>query len=222
MSGFLSAGIVGGSAVPNSRIDSFEKIQYEDKGNTLSTYYDGDLSAASRQQTSGVIDGSFAVEISVPDGSTGNSIHSDTTDGLNVYPKESKTFEVYMNISSSDTYAEFGFGLPDGDTARQNGYSVSWNGGGSTINLDEFSSGSANQLDSSSNVSGSAGDVYQFVVDYRDTDAGTISVDVINPSGTTETTLSTTDTTHSGGGFWMLSNEGSASGATTWDWWHLV
>lgn len=94
------------SAIPDSVVDNFEAILYEDEGNTLSDYYSGDVSEYTRQTTT-VFEGSYALECSVPgDGST-FIMRSYEGDGLN-YPSEGDTFSYWIRCDASNAGAYSG------------------------------------------------------------------------------------------------------------------
>ena len=87
--------------IPDSVVDNFEEALYEDKGNTLSNYYGGDLSQATRQQTT-VFEGSYALEFAA----SGDSYSISRTD-VSVGGTDTITDYVYMsstNVSDSGPF----------------------------------------------------------------------------------------------------------------------
>jgi hypothetical protein len=141
--------------IPDNVVDYFEKPLYEDKGNQLSDYYEGDLSTASRQQTT-ILEGNSS--LSVADGESGSFIGS--TKGLPNYPKQDEKFKILVQNPSSGgrIYTYFFVQSANGEA----GYRV-----GVRPELDDFilqeinSDGSTASVIDSTNVSLSTGVTYK-------------------------------------------------------------
>ena len=101
---------VGIDAIPDSVVDNFNQILYEDRDKTLSDFYTGDLSNFIRV-TSPTIDGTHSLEES--SGSTTSAIYSDPTDGLENYPEAGDNFAFFIRADSSEPFSSF-YVLGDG------------------------------------------------------------------------------------------------------------
>lgn len=102
MSFLLSAGLFGGD-IPDSVVDHFEAVLYEDEGNTLSDYYSGELSYFARQQTT-VYEGEYAVDADTPD-NAGYAITSVEGSGLPRYPTRGDRLRMAWNPDSESAPA---------------------------------------------------------------------------------------------------------------------
>jgi len=127
--GFKEAGLrgslrnvsVGASVIPDSVVDNYEQVLYEDQDKTLSDYYNEDLSAATRQ-TSTVLKGDFTLELSVPGDNGSAAIYS--ISGLPRYP--SRGDDLSLRVSYDDNVSQINFQFVFGDASSQygTGYSV--------------------------------------------------------------------------------------------------
>lgn len=82
--------IDGAGAIPDSVVDNFEEIFYEDLGKTVDDYYGGSASIT-RQTSSNVLQGSYSAQIDTPD-TNGYSIMSAYGSGLPRYPGRGDRF----------------------------------------------------------------------------------------------------------------------------------
>lgn len=182
-------------------IDNFEAILYEDKGNTLDTYYDGDLSASTRQQTT-VQEGSDALEISEGDG-TNRNLGSFDTDGLPNYPVQGDQFRCWFRTDSAQSGADADvvalvFGLQNSGDVVSDRYRVGYQGS-ENFRLGKQQGGSFSTL-AETPLTLSSNTWYEFDVVWE-TD-GTITAKVFDTSGSEVTSggISATDTSFTSGG----------------------
>jgi len=90
------------SAIPEGVVDNFEEVIYEDQNRTLSDIYDGDLTDATRQQST-VQSGSYALEVT-------NGAEIASTSGLPNYPSAGDSFDVRFYIVGNE-FHRIGFGV---------------------------------------------------------------------------------------------------------------
>jgi len=90
------------SAIPDNTVDNFEEVQYEDRGKSLSDFYTGSLSEASRVENAATaFHGDYYLELNTTASDTG--IFSYDGDGLNRYPKDGETYRMSTNPQGQDS-----------------------------------------------------------------------------------------------------------------------
>jgi len=128
---------------------------------TLEDYYDGwngssivSVDSEHFRQTGTVFEGSQALEMA----GTSNpftGIVSHKGDGLNRYPEQGETVEyrVYFENTADKSSQLMYFGVPDGDSPRDNGYLIQLSTGGDPeyLRIGKFSNGSFTELVISNN-----------------------------------------------------------------------
>jgi hypothetical protein len=102
----LSIEVTEANAIPDSVVDNFDSQLYDDTGNTLSDYYTGDLSSASRT-TEKSTSGNYSLLLD-----SGGQIIS--TSGLN-YPSQGDTYKVDFWLPTGNTAIFTLFGVQDAD-----------------------------------------------------------------------------------------------------------
>ena len=191
--------------IPDSVIDTFEEILYEDGGKTLSDYYTGDLNAFERSTDSPVQQGSYSLKCT----STSESGLYSTT-GLNRYPSRGDSFSAWVQPGGSD-YAGVLFGGSDAD----NTYILRLVGAYNNFQLSRLDNGSSNLLDTTT-AAISSGEWYQCEISFGDP---TISASLTDSNGNTLDSVSADDTTYTTTGFGWLSKDG---GTDTFDFAEIV
>jgi len=176
------------SAIPDSVVDNFEEPLYEDKNNTLTDYYDGDLSQASRQQTT-VLKDSRSLKVS-----QGGFIGS--TSGLPRYPNQDETFRIFVQNPSSGGRIYVYFFLQS--STGFGGYRVGVRPGLDDLVLQESNPNNTQSRIEKTSVSLSTGTTY--FVDTLPQSNGTITATLFDTSGTQLAQVSGTNTTYTDGG----------------------
>ena len=141
----VSTGVI---AIPDSVVDNFESILYEDQNLTLSDYYSGDLSVFERQGQT-VFNGDFALEIEGQNPGNDGSFGIFSTTGLPRYPEAGEKFNVRLRLEfSENSETRFTFGVQDSSNlynvdirSSDNRFRVFVTDGGSTTILDESTAG---------------------------------------------------------------------------------
>jgi len=193
------------SAIPDSVVDDFEEQQYEDKNNTLSDYYAGDLSKYARQ-TSVVQNGSYALEITSPDGGA-YGIASIT--GLNAYPTPGDTFRIWMRTGASDEQVRVYYAAQSA-TSFPNRYQVDLDKTNNRLGL--LVDGST--LLASESEAWSDNEWYEIEVNWDDsTSPNTHTITAFDDAGTQVAQISAQDGSYTSGGVGYQMNQGSGATA---------
>jgi hypothetical protein len=181
------------SAIPDSVVDNFEEALYEDKGNTLSDYYGGDLSGWSRQ-TGTVYEGSYALE--TPDST--NTFIAD--DGGNFEVTEGNIFSVQCYTPDSNTdFRPIAWGVQsEVNYGSRSCYEIKMDTGFPAFALFKTESGSSTILTQDVGTSIPTSEWLRIGVDWA-TD-GTLTATLYDSSGSQVTQVSATDTTFTSGG----------------------
>jgi len=88
------------TVIPDSVVDNFEEILYEDEGNSLSDYYSGSLSDYTRDTSSPVIEGDYSLK------QNGSFSVIYSTSGLPRYPGAGDTTSCYFHSNGSGVTAQ--------------------------------------------------------------------------------------------------------------------
>lgn len=193
----------------NGLIEDFNKTRYEDKGKTLSEYYNGDLSKFSRQ-TNKKQEGSHAVKLS----HNNDPFVIYNTDSLNNYPRPGDTFKCWFLTSNTSEKISILFGLQD----NNNTYEVMYDGA-LYIRIRDTDGGSSTNV--SANISPNIW--YYFKVSWGEN--GKIDAKIYDSSDSqVGNTVSTTDERYKSGGigFWANSPSGSGDQNKYWDKWTVI
>jgi hypothetical protein len=213
-----SAIIGGGREIPDSVVDYFEEALYEDEGKTLSDYYTRDVADFSRQQ-SVVLQGDYTLTTSA------STARIFSTSGLPRYPSQGDTPSVDLRYGTGDTREIHltHFAVQSDQTDKPDSYRLKIDTNdsdfGAAIVLEKISSGSETTLDSDSSVdvSALADETLTWQFDNWASD-GTISISLLDSSGTQQGTLSATDDTFGSGGIGFQSfSESSTVPNFYWD-----
>jgi len=208
--GAAGRGIRSVTGIPPSLVDNLEEILYEDRGNTLSDYYVGPLTEASRVQDNTVAqDGDYYLGINTT--STNAGILSREGDGLNRYPTDGETFRAWVNPQGQD--GGIHWGVESG---------ASYNGG-STDGYELLLRSQRDEVLIRSGDGSSVLDSYTFATDALSGSSwyqievargDTMGIDILDSSGTSVGSNSISDTTHTAanGVGWATNND---SGSTT-------
>jgi len=196
-------------------IDNFESAPdgiYK-SGDTISTYYSNDVSAAQRA-TSPVDAGSNSLELNT--GSSDNTIVSLPGDGLNRYFGQGDTIRLWAKLNAGDVSFMFGKSTTNaGFFAGDNGYAAVIRAPQSTMRLFRFQNGTHTTLTSTSQ-SISLGTEFGFEVDW--TVNGQITFRLFDASFSTQlNSIQTTDSTYSAEGVGFGSNNNGSSGDNYFD-----
>jgi len=149
--------------------------------------YDGDTGGtyASSTTASPVLDGSHSLKLS-GEGFVGS------TSGLNSYPGVGPAWSTRVYVANQSSAIQILFGHSSA-TTRADGYLLTVNAGSSELNIARTDSGSAALLDSAT-ASVPTGE--WLTVDVRHETDGTLTVSLIDSSGSTLATVSATDSTY--------------------------
>jgi len=131
------AGDVLFSAISDSIVDGFEEVQYENKNNTLSDYYSGDLSTFGRDTNSPVAQESYSLKLD--NAPTATSFIASTS-GLKRYPQTGEKYSVL--IQPSNGIPAMAFNAVDSN----NLYSAFLRPGDDAMRLERADSGSFTKL----------------------------------------------------------------------------
>jgi hypothetical protein len=201
MSFLLSSGLR--SAIPDSVVDNFEDILYEDAGKTLSDFYSGDLSNFERQTTT-VFNGTYALRCIA----NGGFYEIDSFSGLQNYPSPGDSFELRMLLDGiDDEDFRFDFGFQDKD----NYYSINISPNTGSYRLEKREGGSEGALDSKS-MSFNANVWYKVTTSWGT--SGSLSTTLEDESGNQLASLSANDSTFTNGG---IQFKATAAGGITND-----
>jgi len=190
--GAARAGIFVGSgiAIPDSGVDNFEEILYEEEGNGLTDLYAGDTGSFSRQQTT-VFEGNYALQSHDSDA----SVAITSTSGLNAYPSKGDSFRwrIYASDNEVNT-SSFVWGVPSESGALSlSGYIATLEPINGKFRIRRFDNGGIDTLTSSFD-SPPVGEWLEYQVDWGTDDTHTVTV--YDESGTQITSLSATDATY--------------------------
>lgn len=189
-----------GGDIPDTLVDNFEELLYEDQGRSLSDVYGGALSPYSRQTSTALFD-SYSLEIS---GQSDVSRISDTDD-LN-HPTTSDVFDAWVRADQDSWYAG-PMWFTQSESTPLSGYQVDLEFANNGLRLKRIDSGSFTELDSTS-ASLSSGSDFRVRVDPSDP----ITVTVYDAGGNQLAQVSKSDTTYTSGGVgWTASGDGNAT-----------
>ena len=198
------------SAIPDSVVDNFEEILYEDEGNTLGDYYAGDLSGFEREQSI-VFEGDFSLNV------VGGRDSISSTSGLPNYPGQGDTFSVWEyevgSVNNTDAGILFGVQFEGSDP---DSYYTRVRPNGDRIQLFKIENGNFTELFDKT-LHAHLEEWYQYVIDWG-TD-GSINITINDESGTELGSVSETDNTYTGGG---IGFRASFEGETYWDLFEII
>jgi hypothetical protein len=196
------------SAIPDGLVDNFEDADSDppgvyESGDDLSSFYIGDLSQFSRQQTT-VKEGSYALQAQ---SSSGNpyAIFSDSGSGLNYYPSQGDTWRYWFRASVNDDIYGFYFGTSgNARTGSGEGYGIRCAFNQPDIRISRLDSGSITNLNITSQ-SFSADAWYEMEIAWGTDDS--IAWTLYDDTGAQLNSSSTTDSNYTSGGIGWSINE---------------
>jgi hypothetical protein len=195
---FLTSSVLA-DAIPDSVVDNFEEVVYEDENKTLSDYYNnGDLTSFSRQTTT-VYEQSYALKNTATAAIESNS-------GLPNYVNKNDTVQVALNTESGER-AGFSFmnsGISDGIIPTE-GYWISQEQDSNLWILAERFNKS-NEVKTLSTTGVNAGQWYRIELSYDGTD---LTAEIFDGNGTSLETLTITPNND------LSSNDGIFFGSRT-------
>jgi len=174
-------------------VDHYDELLYEDKGNTLSDYYGGDLSVFSRQ-TATALQGTHALE-----GGSNPGGRISSTSGLPRYPDTGETFRFDTQFGDERSSYYFLWATTD-ETNSTGGYGARIDDNTNVIGLYRFGTdGSVTKLQTSSTNLDSY-DNTQLTGEIQWGSSGGLTFDLLDANDNSLNSVSATDTTYTDGG----------------------
>lgn len=186
------------------RVDDFEADLYEDQGNSLSSYYSGDLTDFARVTDSPIREGGTALR-----GTTNNTGISSTS-GLPNYPSKGDTFAFWVYNGTDSSGGEMMFGTDSEVREPDNMYRAQLGGSDyDAIALKKASGGTTTTI-ADGRVDIEVGEWYRLIVEWGDT----IKLTLEDEAGNELQTASAVDTDYSSGGIGWGAYPSGDSGPT--------
>lgn len=197
----LSIKVTEDSEIPNSIIENFDEIMYENQSRSLSDIYGGDTEQFNRSKTVSQ-DGSYAL--------SGTGVNQDKyisdTDDLN-HPEQGDIFEYYSRVNNTNWHSGMLFATQS-ESSPTDCYMVWMNWGTSTLRIERLSSdGTKTPVGTNTNVNVSSGEWYRFEIEWNLN--GEINVTLNRMKNGSTWSASGTDNSYKNGGVGWYFRDGN-------------